>query len=363
MMCIPGTDIPKNFSSRVLLQRPETGEKREVLIYMNNPLRYAGETYYQSSFDPDDHGTILQVVHNPSWLTPYFSCVLVGVGLGRPVRHPPARLHLQTEDRMSSSLTQHERATHPHHASRFTFHPHPCRQHEVPLKLIPWFFVALFGAEIVAVMLPKKDGEYHVREFGRLPVLLNGRIQPFDSVARNSLLQIRSTGDVPLEEVPSWQFWHHPKKLKSTEWLLEVMTRPEIADTRPIFLIHHAELLGELKLQDKGVEKSGLRYYTFNELKPLVPKSTSRPARPARSRPRTRPPSRSKSPSWPTPSRSTSGSRSPSSPKARTTSRRNSPTSRRTSAPPRRPRRPARAASPSTRKPSSGLPGRCRSSS
>ena len=77
----PGTDIPKNFSSRVLLQRPGTGEKREVLIYMNNPLRYAGETYYQSGFDPDNHGTILQVVHNPSWLTPYLSCVLVGLGL------------------------------------------------------------------------------------------------------------------------------------------------------------------------------------------------------------------------------------------------------------------------------------------
>jgi hypothetical protein len=77
----PGTDIPKNFSSRVMLQRPQTGEKREVLIYMNNPLRYSGETYYQSGFDPDNKGTILQVVHNPSWLTPYFSCVLVGVGL------------------------------------------------------------------------------------------------------------------------------------------------------------------------------------------------------------------------------------------------------------------------------------------
>jgi len=76
-----GTDIPKNFSSRVQLQRPDTGENREVKIYMNNPLRYAGETYYQASFDRDDHGTILQVVHNPSWLTPYFSCILVGAGL------------------------------------------------------------------------------------------------------------------------------------------------------------------------------------------------------------------------------------------------------------------------------------------
>jgi hypothetical protein len=77
----PGTDIPKNFSSRVRLQEPETGEDREVLIKMNTPLRYRGETYYQASFDPDDLGSVLQVVHNPSWLTPYFSCVLVATGL------------------------------------------------------------------------------------------------------------------------------------------------------------------------------------------------------------------------------------------------------------------------------------------
>jgi hypothetical protein len=77
----PGTEIPKNFSSRVRVQRPDTGEDREVLIYMNNPLRYAGATYYQASFDTDNQGTVLQVVRNPGWLTPYFSCVLVGVGL------------------------------------------------------------------------------------------------------------------------------------------------------------------------------------------------------------------------------------------------------------------------------------------
>jgi len=77
----PGTDIPKNFSSRLRLQNLDTGEDREVLIYMNNPLRYAGETFYQASYDPDDHGSILQVVHNPSWLTPYFACVMVAAGL------------------------------------------------------------------------------------------------------------------------------------------------------------------------------------------------------------------------------------------------------------------------------------------
>lgn len=77
----PGTQIPKNFSSRVRLRHPESGEDREVLIYMNNPLRYGGETYYQASFDTDNEGTILQVVRNPSWLAPYASTVLVSIGL------------------------------------------------------------------------------------------------------------------------------------------------------------------------------------------------------------------------------------------------------------------------------------------
>ncbi|HVK57529.1 MAG TPA: cytochrome c biogenesis protein ResB [Candidatus Kapabacteria bacterium] len=76
-----GTEIPKNFSSRVRLKNTGTGEDREVLIYMNNPLRYGGETYYQGGFEPGDTVSILQVVKNPSWLTPYIAVVLVSVGL------------------------------------------------------------------------------------------------------------------------------------------------------------------------------------------------------------------------------------------------------------------------------------------
>jgi hypothetical protein len=81
-----GTDIPKDFASVVRIQRAETGEDREVRIYMNNPLRYEGETFYQAGFDPKNDElankiTILQVVRNPGWLTPYFSCALVALGL------------------------------------------------------------------------------------------------------------------------------------------------------------------------------------------------------------------------------------------------------------------------------------------
>jgi ResB-like family len=77
----PGTDIPRNFSSRVRLRTPDGRVDREVLIYMNNPLRFGGLTFYQKGFQNNDRTTILDVVRNPSWLLPYVSCVLMGIGL------------------------------------------------------------------------------------------------------------------------------------------------------------------------------------------------------------------------------------------------------------------------------------------
>lgn len=78
----PGTETPKNFSSRVRVVRPDSGEDREVTIRMNEPLRYAGKTFFQSSYDQaDEKGTVLQVVDNPGWLTPYLACILVAVGM------------------------------------------------------------------------------------------------------------------------------------------------------------------------------------------------------------------------------------------------------------------------------------------
>lgn len=77
----PGTDIPKNFSSLVHLSNPAQGEERDVLISMNQPLRYGGRAFYQASFGKNDTLSVLQVVENPGWLLPYVSCVLVAAGL------------------------------------------------------------------------------------------------------------------------------------------------------------------------------------------------------------------------------------------------------------------------------------------
>jgi cytochrome c biogenesis protein ResB len=77
----PGTEIPKNFASTVTLVDPERSVNRNALIYMNHPLRYRGDTYYQAGFERDDRTTILQVVRNPSFIAPYVACIVVAAGL------------------------------------------------------------------------------------------------------------------------------------------------------------------------------------------------------------------------------------------------------------------------------------------
>lgn len=76
-----GTDIPKNFSSRLRINTPDGSGDREVLVYMNSPLRHGGLTFYQSGFENNDRTTVLQVVRNPSWLVPYIACVVMTLGL------------------------------------------------------------------------------------------------------------------------------------------------------------------------------------------------------------------------------------------------------------------------------------------
>jgi hypothetical protein len=76
-----GSDIPRNFSSLVHVSNPARGEERDVLISMNQPLRYEGRAFYQASFGKGDTLSVLQVVQNPGWMLPYISCSLITLGL------------------------------------------------------------------------------------------------------------------------------------------------------------------------------------------------------------------------------------------------------------------------------------------
>ncbi|REJ65079.1 MAG: ResB protein required for cytochrome C biosynthesis [Planctomycetota bacterium] len=74
------TTIPKDFKSHVQIFEGSSDDFREEKIWMNNPLRYSGETFFQSAFKPGNTGTVLQVVRNPGWLMPYISCAMVSLG-------------------------------------------------------------------------------------------------------------------------------------------------------------------------------------------------------------------------------------------------------------------------------------------
>jgi cytochrome c biogenesis protein ResB len=78
----PGTEKPKDFSAYVTLSDRSRGSEREARIWMNNPLRYHGDTLYQSSWDggPGTR-TTLQVVTNAGWMIPYVACMIVATGM------------------------------------------------------------------------------------------------------------------------------------------------------------------------------------------------------------------------------------------------------------------------------------------
>ena len=77
----PGTNQVRSYKSSVILKTDHSDQKR--VIKMNQPLRHKGYTFYQSSFveNKDSESTILAVVHNAGRAFPYFSSLIVCLGL------------------------------------------------------------------------------------------------------------------------------------------------------------------------------------------------------------------------------------------------------------------------------------------
>jgi len=107
---------------------------------------------------------------------------------------------------------------------------------------------------------PKQPGDYQLNEFGKIPALLNGRIQPIDTVARNTLIQIAGQSKIPETKTPA------------LNWFMELITDLESADTRNIFRMHHEEIIDGLNLKDKGYRKKQLFWFSMNDLRPHVEK-------------------------------------------------------------------------------------------
>ena len=78
----PGSMSPSSYASDVELTDKEKGiEAMPYKIYMNHVLDHRNYRLFQSSFDPDEKGTILSVNHDPGTLPTYLGYILLALGM------------------------------------------------------------------------------------------------------------------------------------------------------------------------------------------------------------------------------------------------------------------------------------------
>ena len=260
-----GTNTPMNYSSEVRVVDEKRNVDREVKIWMNNPLRFAGETFYQSGYNRDPQSgtelTTLAVVTNAGWMIPYVCCMLVGIGMTAQflvvlLRFLDRRAKAQSPD-VSASVKQAEKikdkARNP---SAPKLPAVPLTRMEWVARLFPWIIVAIFAVYLGRIGSPPRaaSDEMNLYEFGKLPVVFEGRVKPFDTLARNSL-----------KILSNYQTFEHNSdgKQPAIRWLLDMMAETDDAEKHPVFRIENLEVQETLGLK----KREGFRY-SLAELRP-----------------------------------------------------------------------------------------------
>ena len=256
-----GTTIPKNFSSKLRLLDPEMGEDRETLVYMNHPLRYRGQTFFQAQMGQatDASGAQvsgLQVVTNPGWLLPYASCLLVAMGL---TWHFGAML-IKFAGRAQRGATVSANGAVGRSERKESGGPLP-----LPLpeggglkRVAPAATVAVLALAMIAAQLRPAGGDaaFELGDFAKIPVTAEGRVKPMDTVARSALAIIggKQTARVGEETLPA------------VRWMLDVIAKPQAANAYPVFRVDHPDvkaLIGVGPGTPGGDEK---KRFSFDEI-------------------------------------------------------------------------------------------------
>ncbi len=129
------------------------------------------------------------------------------------------------------------------------------------MKHLPWAVVAVMGLYVAAKAMPPggKTKEMDLYNFGKIPAQHNGRTQPLDSVARNTLVLAtagRQEYDVRVEG--------RLKTFPAVQWLVEVMAKPDAAAALPVYRIDDPDLRAWLGLPNKP----GSYRYAIDEIGP-----------------------------------------------------------------------------------------------
>ncbi len=148
-------------------------------------------------------------------------------------------------------------------------------------KWLPWIIVALFAAWVVGTLFEPSDKDFSYVLFGRIPVVANGRVQPLDSLARNTLLQLREKQSANLEPWKS-----NPRMMSATEWLLNVMTKPDEADRWPEFRIDNPDLKSLLGLPAEPDVSRAMdgKHFSWAQIQPKLDELTKEAERAQKSK-------------------------------------------------------------------------------
>jgi ABC-type transport system involved in cytochrome c biogenesis permease subunit len=276
------SETPRDYSSYVTFSDPGSKAEQQGRIWMNNPVRYRGETFYQSQYSQVDLGegrtgemTGLQVVENAGWLIPYVSCVLAfwgmlvhfgGTFLRFADRHE--RDVARTGTAADAAPTDTGRPRRPRRGAT----PEPVRpggrtaDWRIPVAALG--LVAAAGLVWVAPERRPDASGYDLRSAAAIPVMHEGRIKPLDSVARNTLQLLGNRTSVKMPKTASTEGPQDPTgTVPAVRWLLAVMAGSEWADRAPVFRIDALEVLDLFDLE----RRQGHRY-SASELEKGRPK-------------------------------------------------------------------------------------------
>jgi ABC-type transport system involved in cytochrome c biogenesis permease subunit len=262
------SDTPRNYSSDIKIVDPESGVDEQVHIKMNDPLRYRGDTLYQSGYHklPDGEATTLQVVLNRGWMIPYVACMVVVIGMvahflitvTRFVGRREAQ-ELEAGDVVRAELAD---AAPPAKGKRKAARGKPPARGEFNWSAIglPVLAVGIFLLVVGSAIRPPhaKPTEMDFARFGQLPVAHMGRVKPLDSLARNTLRALTINWE-------SAKTGEGSQRISAAQWLLEVMAGTEASTKMPVIRIDSKEVRRIFDLPDR----QGFAY-AVKELQPKI---------------------------------------------------------------------------------------------
>jgi len=142
-------------------------------------------------------------------------------------------------------------------------------------KWLPLIITLLVAGWYAGKLRVPADKDWAFNDFGRIPVVVDGRHMPMDTLARTVLTLLRERQSANFE--PWKDGLEKPRMASAIEWALEAMISPAIADTRPVIRIDNPDLKGLFDLPqqaDKAKQTDG-KHFSWEQLQPKWPEFIS----------------------------------------------------------------------------------------